>query len=327
MSGSGSGKISLAVCGLGGFAKRRVLPALLSCHGVKLVAVVDRSHTASEYLSNVACFTSLDDLLKSDLAEAVYLCTPNYLHYSQSIECLRAGRHVFCEKPMATNSRDCESMLLLAKELKLQLTVGHIMRFSPGLQAAREWIQSEKVGSLRSIDVTFHYCLPESKRPWGFRQEMSGGGALIDAGVHCIDAVRFLVGGPLVAIDARFDVQMPGGVERTVACTLTAADVPVAMSVCSSAPYKSSLTIHGTDGAIDVGSFAATWGSSLLKFVSSSDSVFNEELELDISGIYEKQLQAFADTILSGKTDYGSAVDASDNISIVENFYRTFRQL
>jgi len=141
---SSSGKISLAICGLGGFAKRRVLPALLSCPAVELVAVVDRSQTASEYLSNVACFMSLDELLKSGLAEAVYLCTPNYLHHSQAIECLRAGRHVFCEKPMATNSRDCESMLLLAKELNLQLTVGHMMRFSLGLQMARKWIQYGK---------------------------------------------------------------------------------------------------------------------------------------------------------------------------------------
>jgi len=184
-----------------------------------------------------------------------------------------------------------------------------------------------KIGVLRSIDVEFHYCLPESKRPWGFRQELSGGGALIDAGVHCIDAVRFLVGAPVVAIDARFDVLVLGGVERTAACTLTAADVPVALSICSCAPYSSNLTIRGNDGTIDVGSFAATWGSALLKFTSSSAAVFIEELELDISDIYAKQLQAFADTILSGRTDYGSAVDASENIRLVENFYRISHQL
>jgi 1,5-anhydro-D-fructose reductase (1,5-anhydro-D-mannitol-forming) len=320
-------KIQLAICGLGGFAKRRVLPALLSCNAVELVAVVDRSPAESGYLSNVACFKSLDELLDSSLAEAVYLCTPNYLHHSQTVQCLRAGRHVFCEKPMATNSRDCDSMLLLAKKLKLQLSVGHMMRFSPGLQVAREWVQSGKMGALRSVDLTFHYDLPESKRPWAFRKDLSGGGALIDAGVHCIDAVRFLIGGPIVAIDAQFDVLVPDGVERTAVCTLTAGDVLCTLSVCSNAPYSSNLVIRGTDGVIDVESFAATWGGAILKFVSSSDSKYNDELVLDVSGIYARQLQAFAETILSGRIDYRSAVDALENISVVENFYRISRQL
>lgn len=320
-------KISLAVVGLGDFAKRRVLPVLLQCNALDLVAVVDRSQTAVDYPSEIKRFTSLDDLLNSNVAEAVYLCTPNYLHHPQTLQCLKAGRHVLCEKPMATNSRDCASMLLLAQELRLQLTVAHMLRFSPRLQLARDWIKSGRVGILRSIDVIFHYDLPKNKRPWGFRKDLSGGGALIDAGVHCIDAVRFLIGGPIVAVDSQFDVLPSYDVERTAKCTLGAANVPVSISVCSSAPYSTSLLIRGSNGAIDVGGFAATTGVASLKFSSTSNPKCNEEIQLDPSGIYVEQLQAFAGTLLTGKNNYDSAAEALENIRIVENLYRISSRL
>lgn len=318
-------KITLAICGLGGFAKRRILPALVSCPSIELVAVVDRSMAASELLPNIKCFNSLDDLLKSDHADSVYISTPNYLHYQQTTQCLEAGRHVLCEKPMATNSRDCESMLHVAQKLKLQLTVGHMLRYSPALQEVRKWLQSGLLEKPRSIDVSFCYDLPEGKRPWALHKALSGGGALMDAGVHCIDAVRFLVGDPVIALEARMDSLGSSGIDRVARCGFTAAGVSGSLSVCSNAPYSSTLTVCGDDGEIIVNSFAACWDTVILKYVSFEDQSLNQEVMVDVSSTYAQQLQAFANVILAQDVNYRSAIDALENIKIIEKLYEISR--
>jgi len=317
----GNKKIALAICGLGGFAKRRILPALISCPNIELVAVVDRSMGASELSPSIKRFNSLDELLRSDRADSVYISTPNHLHYRQTLQCLEAGRHVLCEKPMATNSRDCESMLSVARKFKLQLTVGHMLRYSPALQEVRRWLQSGRLGRPRSIDVSFYYDLPESKRPWAFHREFSGGGVLMDAGVHCIDAVRFLVGDPVIALEARMDSLGPSGIERMAKCSFTAAGVSGSLSVCSNAPYSSNLTVCGDDGEIIVNSFAACWDAVALKYVSFKDPSLNLAVMVDVSDTYIRQLQAFSDVILSKNLNYRSAIDASENIKIIEKLY------
>lgn len=314
-------KITLAICGLGGFAKRRILPALASCPDIELVAVVDRSMAASELPPSVMRFISLDELLESNLADSVYISTPNYLHCQQTLQCLLAGRHVLCEKPMAMNSRDCEAMLLAAQKSKLQLTVGHMLRYSPALQEVRRWLQIGILEKPRSIDVSFCYDLPEGKRPWASRKEFSGGGALMDAGVHCIDAVRFLVGDPVIALDAQMDSLGSSGIDRVARCRYTVSGVPGSLSVCSNAPYSSSLAISAGDGEIIVNSFSACWDTVPLRYISFEEPNLNQEVLVDVSSTYARQLQAFADVILTQNVNYRSALDALENIRVIEKLY------
>lgn len=315
-------KIDLAICGLGNFAKKRILPALISCPNINLVAVVDQSMTKSEFLPDIKYFNSLGNLLRSNYADAVYIATPNYLHYPQTLLCLEAGRHVLCEKPMALSGKDCESMITIAQEFKLQLTVGHMLRCSPVLQEVRRLLQCGKLGALGSIRVGFYYDLPKNKRPWASRREFSGGGALMDGGVHCIDTVRFLIGDPVIALGARMDLNGPSGIEQIATCLFTAAGISGSLSVCSKAPYSSNLTVCGDDGEIVVDSFAACWDAVTLKYISYKDSSLNQEIMMNVSGTYSLQMQAFADAILSKNRDYKSAINAMGNINIIETFYQ-----
>jgi predicted dehydrogenase len=320
-------KILLAICGLGGFVKRRILPTLTFLPEVELVAVVDRSMAASELSPNIVRFNSLDDLLDSNFADSVYISTPNHLHCQQTLQCLGAGRHVLCEKPMATNSRDCESMLLAAQDFKLQLTIGHMLRYSPALHEARKLLQAGKIGEPHKIEASFYYDLPENKRPWAFRKELSGGGALMDAGIHCIDAIRFLVGDTVNNIEARSDLRSTGGVDRIAKCNFTVSGVQCSLSVCSNASYSSSIIIYGDDGEIVVDSFAACWDTVTVKFISYQGQSFNQQITVDVSMIYTMQLRAFADVILSRKVNYGSAINSLENIKILEKMYELNKPL
>lgn len=318
---SNNKKLPLAICGLGHFATRRIIPAISMCQNVELVAVVDRSMKARHLASNIQRFKSLEDLLDSRPTGAVYISTPNYLHARQTLQCLEAGLHVFCEKPMATNSFDCQAMVTVAQNQKLHLKIGHMLRYSPALQLARSWLQNSMVGEPRAICTLFHYDLPEKNRPWAFRQDEAGGGALMDAGIHCIDAIRFLVGDPVILLGAMTEQIPAESVERNAVCRFTAAGVICFVQVCSQAPYLSRLSISGTNGEIVVDNFAACWGMATVKLFASQPGHAVKEVMVDVSKTYSEQIQNFADAVCRSEVESDAALDAAENIRIVEKLY------
>jgi len=315
-------KLPLAICGLGRFAIRRILPAISMCHNVELVAVVDRSMKNCHITSGIKRFRSLEDLLDSHPLGAVYILTPNYLHAQQTLQCLKSGLHVFCEKPMATNSLDCQSMVQAAQRLKLHLRVGHMLRYSPALRLARSWLQNGMVGVPRTICTIFHYNISEQDRPWAFRQDLAGGGALMDAGIHCIDAIRFLMGGPVILLEAIIDPTFTGNVERSAVCRFTAAGVICSVQVCSQAPYMSRLSISGMDGEIVIDNFAACWGRVTVKLYDSHSRDLVKEEEVDVSATYSEQIRSFSDAVCRFDLNTAEALDAAENVRIVEELYQ-----
>jgi predicted dehydrogenase len=320
---SNNNKLPLAICGLGRFASRRIIPAVTMCKNIELVAVVDPKNTFP-LTPNIQRFKSLEDLLDTHPTGAVYVSTPNYLHARQTLQCLEAGLHVLCEKPMATNSSDCQTMVKVAQNQKLQLRIGHMLRYSPALQLARSWLQNGMVGKPRAICTFFHYDLPEKNRPWAFRQDTAGGGALIDSGIHCIDAIRFLLGDPVISLGAMTDRILAGSVERSAVCRFTTAGVICFVQVCSQAPYWSRLSISGTDGMIVIDNFAACWEMVTVTLYARRPGhalhKVNEEM-VDVSATYAEQIRDFADRVKRSEVSYSAALDAAENVRIVEELY------
>ena len=317
-----NGKLSLAICGLGRFARRRILPAIAECGNVELTAVVDRSGKAQDLPAGIRRFASLEDFLETAPSGAVYIASPNYLHAPHSLQCLAAGLHVLCEKPMATNSVDCQSMLTAARNLNLYLSVGHMLRCSPAMQLARRWMKEGLVGRPQSVDTVFHYELPEINRPWAFRRDCAGGGSLMDAGIHCIDVIRFLVGDPVSVLSANTDRRShEDGIERSAICNFAAGGISSSVDVCSQSPYATLLTISGTEGKIVLTNFAACWGTVTVRLhTRHRDEPAREEV-VDVSAIYAEQLRDFAATIDRPGAVALQDISAAENVRIVEQLY------
>jgi predicted dehydrogenase len=317
--------LPLAICGLGHFATQRILPAISVCQNVELVAVVDCSGKANCLPPNTRQFESLEHFLDTRPTGAVYISTPNYLHAQHSLQCLAAGLHVLCEKPMATNSYDCQSMVNAAQKLNLHLRVGHMLRYSPALQLARCWLQNGMIGGPRAICTVFHYDLPEKNRPWAFRQDFAGGGALMDAGIHCIDAIRFLLGDPVILLDAMTDrPAQSNSVESIAVCRFTAGGVKSFVQVCSRMPYRTRLSISGTDGLIVIDNFAACWGMVTVKLYGRHPGYVVHAVKdemVDVSTTYSEQIRNFADAVGRSEANISESVDAAENVKIVEKLY------
>jgi 1,5-anhydro-D-fructose reductase (1,5-anhydro-D-mannitol-forming) len=193
------------VIGIGDIAKRRVIPAILAEPRSRLYGLVTRDAAKAEAY-NVRAWTSLDEALRDPEVGAVYVATPVFLHAPQTIQALRAGKHVLCEKPMAMNEAEAASMVRTAAETGCTLGVAYYRRTYPKLNRAREMMEQGAIGQPVVAELTSHGWFDgkdetgkDSGRSWLLDPAKAGGGPLFDIASHRIDALNYLFGQPLRA--------------------------------------------------------------------------------------------------------------------------------
>ncbi|MGC2059696.1 MAG: Gfo/Idh/MocA family oxidoreductase [Candidatus Sulfotelmatobacter sp.] len=188
------------VVGIGDISTRRVLPGIQSESRSRLYGLVTRDPAkAAPY--NMRVWATLDEALADSAVNAVYIATPVFLHAPQTIQSLRAGKHVLCEKPMAMNEAEARSMIKVAEETGRTLGVAYYRRTYPKLQRAKQLIDAGAIGKPVIAELTNHGWLDEklSERNWLIDPAKAGGGPLYDVACHRIDVLNFLFGQPLRA--------------------------------------------------------------------------------------------------------------------------------
>jgi predicted dehydrogenase len=197
--------------------------------------------------------TSFEEVLKRPDVDVVHLCTPHHLHAPMAIAAARAGKHILTEKPMATSLEDADRMIEAARKADVLLMVSFNQRFLGHHQCARTLIHSGVIGDVflcRGAFLGF-----SAIKDWRFDLEQTGGGALIDSGMHRIDLLRWIVGEveSVQAASGRYVHTAMGG-EDTALVTLRFVSGALGHIVCSwgiSTPSREeSLFLAGTHGSI-----------------------------------------------------------------------------
>ncbi len=194
--------LRVGVIGCGSIARKRHLPEYEGNEQVEIVAVCDliperAEETAQQYAAK--SYTDYKELLKDHTIEAVSVCLPNYLHAPVTIAALEAGKHVLCEKPMATSKEEAEAMNKAAQESSKTLMIAHNQRFVASHVKAKQLIDSGEIGKIYSFRTTFGHPGPErwsidGRNSWFFDKEKAFIGAMGDLGVHKTDLMRYLLG-------------------------------------------------------------------------------------------------------------------------------------
>jgi 1,5-anhydro-D-fructose reductase (1,5-anhydro-D-mannitol-forming) len=185
------------VIGIGDIATRRVIPAIQAEPRGKLYGLVTRDPAKAAPYSTRS-WTSLDEALGDSAVNAVYVATPVFLHAPQTIQSLRAGKHVLCEKPMAMNESEARSMVLAAEKSGRTFEVAYYRRSYPKLQRAKQLLDAGVIGKPVVAELTSHGWFDEnaSERSWLIDPAKAGGGPLYDIASHRIDVLNFLFGQP-----------------------------------------------------------------------------------------------------------------------------------
>jgi len=194
-------KVRAGVIGCGHIAEEAHLPNLLGCPRADLVAAAD---TRKERLIAVRqkfgvknLYEDYHDMLKDNLIDAVSICVPTFLHSRVAVDASEAGKHILCEKPIATTIDDADQMISAARKNDVKLMIGHNLRFLPNHELAREWVQKGKIGKVYFVRAQFAssgpYGTPGMASPFYFDPE-KGGGVLLDVGSHLADLLLWMFG-------------------------------------------------------------------------------------------------------------------------------------
>lgn len=246
---------------------RKLLDATKTSHWFTLAGVVSRNETTAHEIAahyGGRPYLSYDALLADPAIEAVVLPTPHFLHHAQTLAALRAGKHVFVEKPIATSIPQAEEMLRTAQSTGLVLAVGHQGRHTGGIRKVKAMLAAGELGEVAAVAIVqgYPHALYQSGNDWRSGPTAVPGGQLDELGVHYFDVLQYLFG------PAR---RVTGFVQRPTP-TAPPATATVALSfdggvIASYTTYATSIgisrmSIYGSEGALELnrmGQDACTW--------------------------------------------------------------------
>jgi predicted dehydrogenase len=253
------GKPRVGFLGTGWIGRHR-MEAILATGLVEAVAVADPSPEMVAQARALAPDAVVVEGLDAMLAlapDGVVIATPSALHAGQSIQALAAGAAVFCQKPLGRSAAEAQAVVDAARAADRLLSVDFSYRFTAGMARIAELVRAGELGRVHAIDLVFHNAYGPDK-PWFYDRAQSGGGCVMDLGVHLVDLALWCLGFP--AVDAvtshLFAKGEPIGrdaVEDFALATITLAGGTVVRLACSWSAQAGrdadiSATFYGRDG-------------------------------------------------------------------------------
>ena len=274
-------------------------------------------------------------MLKETTAELAIIAAPHKFHVDSSVQCLRNGMHVLCEKPMAMATAECDSMIEAAEKAGRLLAVGHFRRFYPSCETIKRILDSEVLGQVRS----FHFYDGQNygwpaQSAFPFKKAEAGGGVLIDQGAHAIDLLMWWLGEPR---KIAYQDDAMGGVEVNCRLDLTMANGAIGvLQLSRDWPLPNRCVIRCDKGwvgymcdvmdRIDWGLYESGYAvnaqlrrAAIRKelFPDMSDAVPN-----DMEIYFTSQLRNVIAAVRGVEPVRVSGVDARKTIAVIENCYR-----
>ncbi|MDR2569482.1 MAG: Gfo/Idh/MocA family oxidoreductase [Oscillospiraceae bacterium] len=195
-------KTNIAVIGCGSIANNAHIPSYMAHPECEILYFCDiipeRAKAAVEKFGCGKAVTDYREILKDNAVDAVSVCTPNNVHAPISIDFLRAGKHVLCEKPAARTYTEALEMQKACHETGNILIIGVVSRFRQGVNRIKKLIDAGELGEVYQLYASFrgHRSIPGLGGAFTTK-EIAGGGVLIDWGVHFLDLMMYCTGDPM----------------------------------------------------------------------------------------------------------------------------------
>lgn len=288
-----SERLRLGVIGANSFvARAAIYPAVAASNEVEIVAAASNSGVPAVLTDTTR--DSYQAVLDDPAVQAVYIPLPNDLHRQWTERAAASGKHVLCEKPLATTPEDVAAMYAACRDAGVVLAEAYMTPFHPRTTAVIDTVRSGAIGGVRSIRSEFSFTIgPEHEDNYRWAPDQ-GGGALWDVGIYTLSPIFDLLDNPTVR-DVTSHIG-PSGVDATTSVTL-ATEHTTATALCSfEMPERQVLEVRGTTGTITVDrAFTPSEGDD--HFLIDRADGSQERIVTGGADPYQMMLETFAHTI------------------------------
>lgn len=343
-------KLKVGIIGTGSISELHIA-AYLKNNNVELYAFCDINEERLQFMAEKFdikhTYTDMNEMLLLEELDAVSICTWNSAHAPCTIAALNAGKHVLCEKPMSTSEEEAKAMKEAAERNNKLLMIGFVRRYGNDCNILKEFIDTDYLGDIYYAKATY---LRRKGNPGGWfgDKSRSGGGPLIDLGVHVIDLVRYLLGNPkpISVYGATFHkladrknirgkefYQSASASEHDICDVedLATAMIRFENGAVLSIEASFSLNIKNDEGKIEL--FGTKGGAKLnpeLEIYNElydylSNITLDAETALSFDGLFENEINHFVSCLTDGTPCISPAEDGIDIMRILDAIYESAR--
>jgi len=325
--------VRFGILGFGHHAIRRLMDGFNGAAGAKLTGLWRRDPAKAEAnardfsIPNV--FGTPAELCASPEIDAVFVVSPDALHLEHALLAAKYGKHILCEKPLAMNANEVRQMIAAADHASVRLGVAQNMRYNRSLGLIRDWIAEGRIGSPQLAQAQFAYSAGGSPRKWIYDPELALGGPIGDVGIHCLDALRYVLGGDestrvtAVATLAHTD-SASGPVESHAVVGLDFASGAMgSVTVTTRTAYRSMLEVTGENGVI-LCENALTVDHPVEVIHQRGADVISRET-VSNADAYSRMIDGFSEWVEGRGAYLAPATDGLHNQQVLDAAYQSWR--
>jgi predicted dehydrogenase len=322
--------INFGIVGFGLHAVKRLMPGFATAKDCRVVALsrrdLEKARESANRFHIPLAFGSAEELCRSPQVDAVFVATPNACHMRDVLIAIECGKPVLCEKPMALNAEQCRQMVEAARGSKVLLGVAQVFRFENSTRRIRDRVAAGQIG--KPIFARCEFSFPggaEHPRPWINNLAVAGGGPIADVGVHCVDALRFVLQDEVTRVTARgFSDRNSGDVESVAALLLEFSRGTLGMvAVSFRADYRTPIEFVGNAGVLRADNGLNVERPVKLELCRGWEVVETETVSNQDA--YARQVDAFASAV-EGKSQFPvPGEEGWQNQEILDAAYRSMK--
>jgi predicted dehydrogenase len=319
--------------GLGRISMQHLAPSLKTSSKCRVTALVSGHRDKAEKMAaeygipakNIYSYENYDAIADNKDIDAVYVALPNSMHAEYTIRAARAGKHVLCEKPMATTVADAEAMIAACRKAERKLLIAYRCQFEPTNLRAVELIRSGKLGKVQAIESANGFNIRAGE--WRLNMKLAGGGPLMDMGVYSLNACRYLTGEEPGDIKASWSVIDKDGrfneVEENLAWSMK---FPSGIVASCNTSYGVNMPgfyrVHGTKGMIHMEPAFGYEGLRLTGRIQGEPPIDEPNPEKDPAQ-FTREADHLADCIASGREPKASGEEGLRDMKLMMEIYRS----
>lgn len=286
----------------------------------------EKAASRAALVGDARAVSNLDEVLADPDVDAVEICTPHHIHSEAVIAAARAGKHILCQKPFARTLEECDAMIAAAESEGVVLFYGETNRTLPAAIRAKEVIVEGQIGTVVGIQARAAYWQGGAymSTDWRYDPAITGGGQLLDGGIHAIDLMLHL-GGPIAAVSCyttRFRPELGGEDTAVVNARFVGGHLGTLFASQAAGTWvpEANCIVFGTKGVLTLG------GPNGALVLYKRDSPEPKQVLLERNGdSFAAMVGHYLDSVLNGTPSVAPAAAGRDNLAVVLAAYESAR--